>query len=104
MTRRGFSGFRTRSAFAIVAARRARALLPAPIVAVAGSAGTLAGIEFTQVTQANAVFATLPTDAANRIREKFRFYDWDAARREVRWMCSFDTTAADVDAFVAALK
>ena len=32
------------------------------------------------------------------------FYDWDAARREVRWMCSFDTTEEDIDAFVAAIR
>ena len=40
---------------------------------------------------------------ADVLREKFRFYDWDAARREVRWMCSFDTSETDVDAFVAAI-
>ena len=27
----------------------------------------------------------------------------DAARREVRWMCGFDTEESDVDAFVDAL-
>ena len=38
------------------------------------------------------------------LRERgFRFYDWDAARREVRWMCSFDTAESDVDAFIAEL-
>ena len=34
----------------------------------------------------------------------FRFYDWNEAAREVRWMCAFDTTEEDVDAFVAAIK
>ena len=29
--------------------------------------------------QANAVFAVLPNDAADRIRERVRFYDWDRA-------------------------
>lgn len=65
--------------------------------------GAITGLAFTQETQANAVFATLPVDAANRIRERFRFYDWNAAAGEVRWMCAFDTTEADVDAFVAAI-
>lgn len=64
------------------------------------AAGEFPGLAFTQPTQANAIFATLPPLAANRIRERFRFYDWDAARGEVRWMCSFDTSQADVDAFV----
>lgn len=65
--------------------------------------GTIRGVGFTQRTQANGVFATLPAGVADRLRESFRFYDWDAARSEVRWMCSFDTTEADVDAFVAAI-
>ncbi len=38
------------------------------------------------------------------MRESFRFYDWDEAAGEVRWMCSFDTTEEDVDDFVAALR
>lgn len=65
--------------------------------------GSIRGVGFTQPTQANGVFATLPPGVADTLRESFRFYDWDAARGEVRWMCSFDTTEADVDAFVAEL-
>lgn len=65
--------------------------------------GSIRGVAFTQPTQANGVFATLPEGVADRLRESFRFYDWDAARREVRWMCSFDTTEDDIDAFVAAI-
>ena len=45
----------------------------------------------------------LPAGVADRLREHFRFYDWDASRNEVRWMCSFDTSEQDIDAFVAAL-
>ena len=67
------------------------------------SAGSISGLAFTRPTQANAVFATLANDAADRIRERFRFYDWDRAAGEVRWMTAFDTTEADVDAFVAAI-
>lgn len=65
--------------------------------------GSITGVAFTQPTQSNGVFATLPDGVADRLRESFRFYDWDAAKNEVRWMCSFDTTEADVDAFVAEL-
>ena len=43
--------------------------------------GTIRGIEFTQPTQANAVFATLPPGVADRLREHSRFYDWDAPKR-----------------------
>ena len=37
------------------------------------------------------------------MRESFRFHDWDEMLREVRWMCSFDTTEDDIDAFIAAI-
>ncbi|WP_304111782.1 low specificity L-threonine aldolase [Mycolicibacterium bacteremicum] len=67
-------------------------------------AASLPGLAFTQDSQTNAVFATLPTDAADRIREQVRFYDWDRARGEVRWMTAWDTTAEDVDAFVAVIR
>jgi threonine aldolase len=66
--------------------------------------GSAPGLRFTQATQANAIFATLPADAAARLHEAFRFYDWDAARGEVRWMCSWDTTEEDVDAFVDGIR
>ncbi|MFG6402139.1 MULTISPECIES: threonine aldolase family protein [unclassified Microbacterium] len=65
--------------------------------------GSIRGVELTQPTQANGVFATVPEGVADRLRESFRFYDWDEARREVRWMCSFDTTEEDIDAFLAAI-
>lgn len=67
------------------------------------AAGTITGLEFTQPTEVNAVFATLPAGAADRLRESFHFYDWDEARREVRWMTAFDTTESDVDAFIDAI-
>jgi threonine aldolase len=66
--------------------------------------GTLPGLAFTQDTAANAIFATLPTGAADRIRERVRFYDWDRSRAEVRWMTAWDTTEEDVDGFVAVIR
>ncbi|MDN5755609.1 MAG: threonine aldolase family protein [Arthrobacter sp.] len=62
------------------------------------------GLEITQPTESNAVFAKLPPAAADRVREDFRFYDWDEATGEVRWMCGFDTTEEDVDRFAAAIR
>lgn len=62
------------------------------------------GVSATQPTQANAVFATLPRETADRLRQSFKFYDWDPSAQEVRWMCSFDTTEDDIDAFAAALR
>lgn len=66
--------------------------------------GSIRGVELTQRTESNGVFATLPDGVAERLRAQYRFYDWDAARREVRWMCSFDTAEHDVDGLLAALK
>jgi threonine aldolase len=68
------------------------------------AAGEITGLGFSQPTQANAVFAVLPNDAADRIREKVAFYDWNRATGEARWMTSFDTTEADVDAFVSVIR
>ncbi len=61
------------------------------------------GVELARPVEANAVFAVLPRDAAERLRKRFRFYTWDESTGEVRWMCAFDTTEEDVDAFAAAL-
>jgi threonine aldolase len=79
-------------------AARLRGALEAAI-----DAGDVQGLAFTQATQANAVFATLPPGVADRLRERFRFYDWNPATGEVRWMTAFDTTEADIDAFVAEI-
>ena len=62
------------------------------------------GVQFTQATQANGVFVRLPAGVADAVREHFFFYDWDAAPREVRWMCSFDTTESDVDEFASLIR
>jgi threonine aldolase len=59
------------------------------------------GVQVTQEPQANAVFAILPPGVAGVLRESFFFYDWDELRGEVRWMCAWDTTEEDVDAFAA---
>ena len=64
----------------------------------------LEGVQVVRPVQANAVFAILPPGVADRVRSRFRFYDWDPATGEVRWMCAFDTTKEDVDAFVTALR
>jgi threonine aldolase len=62
------------------------------------------GLGFSQATEANAIFAVLPNDVADRLRARYRFYDWDRAAGQVRWMTAFDTTEADIDAFAAAIR
>jgi threonine aldolase len=62
------------------------------------------GVNFTQPTQANGVFTTLPPGVADELRKEFRFYDWNPATGEFRWMCAWDTTEDDVDNFAAAVR
>ncbi|MCI0384241.1 low specificity L-threonine aldolase [Streptomyces sp. CNQ085] len=71
---------------------------------LADGARTVDGVEILHPVQANAVFARLPHDVSERLRKRHRFYFWDEAAGDVRWMCSFDTTEEDVDGFVAALR
>ncbi|WP_454813053.1 threonine aldolase family protein [Paenarthrobacter nitroguajacolicus] len=59
------------------------------------------GITIPHPVQANAVFAKLPPGALERVRNRQTFHAWDEPDGTVRWMCSFDTTEADVDAFAA---
>ena len=61
------------------------------------------GVEVRRRVDANAVFAIIPRDVTARLQSEYRFYEWDEATGEVRWMCSWDTTAEDVDGFVAAI-
>lgn len=64
----------------------------------------LPGVSFAYPTESNGVFARLPEGVADRVRERFFFYDWDEAAGEVRWMCTWDTEADDVDAFVRLVR
>ncbi|RBQ20156.1 threonine aldolase [Spongiactinospora rosea] len=80
-------------------ARRANAMA----ARLARAVREIPGVRVRSPVQANAVFAVLPAAVADRLRDRFAFYTWDESTGEVRWMCSFDTTEADVDAFAAAV-
>jgi threonine aldolase len=75
-----------------MAARLARAVAGVP------------GVEITHPVQANGVFAVLPAGVTERLQRDWRFYVWDEHAGEVRWLCSWDTTEQDVDAFAAAVR
>ena len=62
------------------------------------------GVALTQAVQANAVFAVLPPGVAAELQRDWRFYTWNEATGEVRWMCSWDTSPGEVDAFAAAIR
>ena len=61
-------------------------------------------IKITVPVEANGIFAIIPKEWIAPLSEKFYFYTWSEQKSEVRWMCSFDTTQEDIDAFVALLK
>ncbi len=64
----------------------------------------LKGVTITQKVEANAIFVIIPAHIAEPLREAYRFYDWNTATGELRWMCSFDTTEEDVTGFTTKLK
>ncbi len=68
------------------------------------AAGVRDAVEITQPVQANVVFAILPPEAAEELRREWFFYTWNERTGEVRWMCAWDTTEEDVDAFAAAVR
>jgi threonine aldolase len=54
--------------------------------------------------EANGVFVKLPRRAIAKLRKRYFFYMWDEAQSMVRWMCSWDTTEADVKQFVEFVR
>lgn len=64
---------------------------------------TVPAVKITRKPQANAVFVVIPEAMARRLRERYSFHTWNERTGEVRWMCAFDTTEADVDAFAEAV-
>jgi threonine aldolase len=62
------------------------------------------GVRIAYPLQANAVFAALPQPVIDRLHERYHFYVWDEDAGVVRWMCSWQTTSADVDALAEALR
>ena len=59
---------------------------------------SLPALTVTQPVEANVVFAVLPVGATERLQRDWPFYVWDDNTGEVRWMCSWDTSAEDVAA------
>jgi len=49
--------------------------------------------------EANGVFAQIPRQVIAKLQKRYFFYIWNQEQSVVRWMCSFDTTEADVKHF-----
>jgi threonine aldolase len=54
--------------------------------------------------EANGVFAQIPRAAIAKLQKRYFFYVWDEETCVVRWMCSFDTTEADVKQFAKFVR
>jgi threonine aldolase len=61
-------------------------------------------VRITQPVEANAVFAVIPPEVIPQLQRRYHFYVWNERTFEVRWMTAFDTTEADVDGFLGALR
>jgi threonine aldolase len=63
-----------------------------------------AKIQFTQETQSNGVFAIFSRDLEKALKKSAFFYIWNEETREARLMTSWNTSALDLDKFIAAAK
>ncbi len=62
------------------------------------------GIHVTNGVEANAVFAVLERPVTEALQQEFPFYVWNETTGQVRWMTSWATTEADVDAFATRAR
>ena len=84
-------------------ARRANAMA----ARLAASVSTLPGVRLAYPMQGNGVFAEISAERARKLQQQWAFSIWSEdgdGRCVVRWMSSFATTEADVDALVAAVR
>jgi threonine aldolase len=61
-------------------------------------------VQLWQPVESNAVFVSLDPGHIERLQQDWGFYMWDPSAQVVRWMTAFNTTEADVDAFVMDIK
>ena len=62
------------------------------------------GVTVRYPVESNAVFAQLEPRFIEPLQREWGCYVWDAPQNMVRLMTAFDTTAADVDAFLASVR
>ena len=62
------------------------------------------GVEVRQAIQSNAVFAELDPRYIEPLQREWGFYVWDERANVVRLMTAFNTSAQDVDAFLASIR
>lgn len=71
---------------------------------LASGLADVAGVTIRYPVQSNAVFAALSADRISALQREWTFHTWDEHENVVRWMTAFDTTEADVTAFLDAIR
>jgi threonine aldolase len=71
---------------------------------LADGVSAVEGIDIVHPVQANAVFARLRPRHIAALQRDWTFHVWEEDNNVVRWMTAFDTTEANVDAFVADIQ
>jgi threonine aldolase len=71
---------------------------------LAEGAAAVPGVEIVHPVQANAVFARLQPRHIAALQQDWTFHVWDEEARIVRWMTAYDTTEADVSAFLDGIR
>lgn len=61
-------------------------------------------IKFTQPTESNLLFLTMPSEAANKLAAQHAFFYWNEYIGEIRFVTSFDTTKEDIAVLVRDIK
>jgi len=65
---------------------------------------SLPQLKITRSVDANGVFVIIPPEIIPRLQQHYFFHIWDESTSEVRLMCSWDTTGADIDGFTQVLE
>jgi len=89
---------------ALTNAKHANAMAMRLYKGVAAIAAENSAVSVPNPTEANAVFPILSEQVTEKLLANYRFYVWNQATGQVRWMCAWDTTEADVDGLLATLK
>lgn len=67
---------------------------------LADGLAAIPGTKVTQAVQANEVFVTVPASAIRELNEAASLHVWNDANAELRLVCSFQTTEAEIDSFL----
>lgn len=70
---------------------------------LANGLADIPGVTLEYPVQSNAVFARVPPAVA-ALQDRYRFHMWDDTPGVARWMTAFDTSPAQVDTFLDAIR